>query len=298
MLTCQAQQIVSSARPLTSFAPNASQPRLLTQSAQAEVLDFLAARPLHTVLLASMIRAHGLVSPLNRGSFYGVRDEAGELEGVALLGHATLVETQTDRALVALARAARQHARPKMLTGERTPISHFWQHYAADDALHPRHIAHELHFTLGFPLPVFAATAALRQATAAELDLIIPVHAELARAESGRDPLAADPQGFRARCARRIAQGHTWTVVSEGRLLFKAELQAVTPEVIYLEGIYVNPATRGQGLGASCLSQLCRTLLLKTDTVSLLVNHENHAAQSLYRKIGFRPEGVYETIFL
>ncbi len=298
MSTCQAQQIFASARPLASFTPNVGQPLLLAQQAQAEVLDFLAARPLHTVLLASMIRAHGLVSPLNRGSFYGLRNKTQKLEGVALLGHATLIEAQTERALIALARAAQQHARPQMLMGERTPIGRFWQHYAADAALSPRRIAHETLLTLNFPLPVFETTPALRQATTAELDLIVPVQAELACAESGRSPLVADPQGFRARCARRIAQGHTWTVVSAGRLLFKAELQAVTSTVIYLEGIYVDPATRGQGLGVRCLSQLCRTLLLQTDTLSLLVNHENHAAQSFYHKVGFRPEGFYETIFL
>src|SRR5438132_8534343 len=64
-----------------------------------EVLNFLAERPLHTVTLMGFIRDNGLVSPLNRGEFYGCRNHDGELEGVELTGHATLIETQTAPAL-------------------------------------------------------------------------------------------------------------------------------------------------------------------------------------------------------
>ena len=36
-----------------------------------------------------LIRDNGIVSSLNRGTFYGCRDLNGNLEGVALVGHAT-----------------------------------------------------------------------------------------------------------------------------------------------------------------------------------------------------------------
>ena len=54
-----------------------------------EVLEFLAARPIHTVFMASLVHDNGLVSPHNRGSFYACRDPQGNLEGIGLLGHAT-----------------------------------------------------------------------------------------------------------------------------------------------------------------------------------------------------------------
>ena len=77
--------------------------RPLAAAEEAEVLSFLAARPVHTVTMASFIRDNGLVSPLNRGAFYGCRDAEGRLVGVALVGHATLVETESDAALAAFA---------------------------------------------------------------------------------------------------------------------------------------------------------------------------------------------------
>src|SRR5947207_9977377 len=64
-----------------------------------EVLNFLGERPLHTVFMASLIRDNGLVSPQNRGSFYACRNTQGSLEGVALLGHATVIEARTNASI-------------------------------------------------------------------------------------------------------------------------------------------------------------------------------------------------------
>src|SRR5947208_1174838 len=87
----------------------------LTEDARAEVLDFLAKRPSHTVMLAGLIRDNGLVNPLNRGTFYGCRNLSGKLEGVALIGHATLFEARTDRAIHALGELARNCSSAHMI---------------------------------------------------------------------------------------------------------------------------------------------------------------------------------------
>src|SRR6266851_1145487 len=71
----------------------------LTEEERNEVLAFLAERPVHTVCIAGFIRDNGLVSPFNRGTFYGCRNSDGRLEGVALIGHATLIEARTARAM-------------------------------------------------------------------------------------------------------------------------------------------------------------------------------------------------------
>src|SRR5437773_1097318 len=75
----------------------------LSTADEAEVFEFLSARMIHTVFMASLIRDNGLVSPHNRGSFYACRDRYGRLEGVALLGHATVVEARTEDALASFA---------------------------------------------------------------------------------------------------------------------------------------------------------------------------------------------------
>src|SRR6266404_8974779 len=69
-----------------------------------EILSFLGIRPLNTFIMSSWIRDNGLESSFNRGSFYGYRNAARRLDGVALIGHITLFETESDIALAAFAR--------------------------------------------------------------------------------------------------------------------------------------------------------------------------------------------------
>lgn len=270
----------------------------LVESEREEVLAFLAERPVHTVCMAGLIRDNGVESAHNRGTFYGCRNSEGRLEGVALVGHATLLDARTRRAYSEFALAAQVSTHTHMILGESDAVEEFWNHYA-DAGQRMRRACRELLFELTKPIEDVCEIEGMRPATAEDLDLVAPVHAGLAEAESGVNPLDVDPEGFRARCLRRIEHGRVWVVVSaDGRLLFKADVQAETPEVVYLEGIYIHPAERGTGVGRRCLKQLSRHLLLRARRVCLLVNEENERAHSFYRICGFKLRGLYDTIFL
>jgi predicted GNAT family acetyltransferase len=153
-------------------------------------------------------------------------------------------------------------------------------------------------FELALPVEDREPIAGLRPATVGELTLVMPVQAELAYAESGINPLQVDPEGFRQRCLRRIEQGRTWVLVVNNLLVFKADVISKTPEVIYLEGIWLREDCRNQNLGKRLMSELMRRLLENTKSVCLLVNETNEWAQGFYRKCGFNFRATYETIFL
>lgn len=269
----------------------------LANGLEKEVLAFLASRPLHTVWMAGLIRDNGLVSPLNRGIFYACRNAAGEIEGVALVGHATLFEARTGAALAAFARLAQSHARAHMLLGEQERIAQFWQHYATGGQ-RARILCRELLFEIRWPVGVRGSVKGLRLATLADLDLVMLAQAGMACRESGVNPMQVDPVGFRLRCARRIEQGRVWVMVENGELVFKADIISETPEVIYLEGIYISSHERGQSYGLRCLSQLSRNLLARVASVCLLVNEQNKDAQAFYQSAGFQFRHPYETVFL
>jgi predicted GNAT family acetyltransferase len=269
----------------------------LTDEHQAEALAFLAERPLHTVALTGFIFDNGLVSPLNRGTFYGCRNRRGELEGVALIGHATLMETRTDRALQAFAELARKCTTKHLIMGEQERIEEFCSYYSKDGQ-GTRRAGRQLLFQLGWPVQVRKEIPGLRLATLSDIELVIPVHARMALEESGIDPLESDPSGFRERCARRIEQGRTWVWIEQGRIIFKAEIVAEAPDVIYLEGVWVAEEKRARGHGLRCLSQLARNLLLKGKSICLLVNEENRPAQLFYQSAGFKLRAVYDTLFV
>jgi len=269
----------------------------LTSKQANEVLAFLSQRPIHTVCLAGFVRDNGLESPLNRGSFYGYRNEAGELEGVALIGHATLLETRTDRALEAFAQKAQQCRNAFMIMGEQERVAEFWAYYSAEGQ-QMRLACRELLLAKNEPAELCQEVLGLRLATLDDLELTMPVHAVMAEAESGINPLETDPEGFRKRCARRIEQGRTWVLMKDGVLVFKADIQSETPDITYLEGVWVNPQLRGRDIGLTCLKQLEQTLLEHTSSVCLLVNEQNQEAQTFYRRAGYSLHAHYDTIFL
>ena len=269
----------------------------LTNTCQREVLTFLAHRPIHTVAMVGFIKDNGLESPLNRGAFYGCRNRSGELEGVALIGHATMLETSTDRALEALARIAQTQTGSHMIIGEQHRIEEFWHYYAAGGQ-QLRRACRELLFELRWPLIVQENVLGLRLATLDDLHLIVPVHAQMALEESGVNPLEVDAEGFRKRCARRIEQGRTWVWIEQDRLIFKADVVSETGQATYVEGIWMSQDHRRQGFGSRCLLQLSRTLLERSESICLLVNEQNAAAINFYPRAGYKLRSVYDTIFL
>lgn len=274
----------------------------LTDNHKAEVLSFLSARPLHTVFLAGFIRDNGLVSLLNRGAFYGARNREGCLEGVALIGHATLIEARTDAALEAFAALARACPSAHMILGEKERVSDFWGYYAKAGET-PRLVCRELLMEMRRPVKNLKVknlkeVPGLRAATIDDLACVMKVNAEMAFRESGVNPMEKDPAGFCTRSARRIEQGRVWLWAERGRLIFKAEVMSDTPEVIYLEGVYVDPQDRGTDHGLRCFSQLSNTLMARGVSVCLFVNEKNRKARAFYRKAGYDLRSHYDTIFL
>jgi predicted GNAT family acetyltransferase len=268
----------------------------LRDSERDEVLGFLERRPIYTAYLAGMVRDNGLESKLSRGNFYGYRNARGTLEGVALIGHATLLETSSDDALYAFAKTAQDCKGVHLIMGEESSIEKFWSFYA-DAGQEMRRACRELLFELRWPSGA-SKVANLRPATLEDLPLLVPVHAQMALEESGVDPRAQDAAGFYERYARRIAQGRTWVLTENGTLKFKAEIVAETPEATYIEGVWVNPESRRQGYGRQCMSQLARMLLWRTQSICLFVNDENDQAQKFYKHAGYHLRAVYDTIFL
>lgn len=271
---------------------------LLTTGDEQEVLDFLAERPLHTVFLAGYIHNNGLVSPINRGSFYACRDERGQLEGVALIGRATLIEARSDAALEAFARLTRNNTLGDIIMGEKEKLERFWRYYAESGET-PRLVVQNMLLEQQSPDAVaHEGEPGLRVATLDDLSHIARINAAMLLECSGVDPLQTDPDGFRRRVRRRIEQGRVWVLTEDDRLIFKAEVIADTPKVIYLEGLYVNPEERGKGHALRCTAQLCRNLLERAMSVCLLVEEGNERAQRLYHRAGFQFQSCYHTFYL
>jgi predicted GNAT family acetyltransferase len=267
----------------------------LDEQHRTETLEFLSKRILHTFVMTGWLHDNGIVSPLNRGTFYGHRNGNGELDGVALIGHTTLFEARSDAAVAAFAGLAQDCTAAAALMGEEKKVQQFLNHYVSGRPA-PRLACREQLFEQREKQQIGDEIPGLRLATAADLEMVVKVHAELTLAETGVNPLDKDPNGFRMRCGRRIHQDRVWVNAEDDRLLFKADVITELPEVTYLEGVYVAPDKRGNGFGAGCMRQLTNHLLDRSKSVCLLIKEQNAAASACYRKAGYRLREYYETL--
>ena len=147
-------------------------------------------------------------------------------------------------------------------------------------------------------MPVREEVSDLRPATLDDLERVLAVNALMAFEEGGVSPLQKDPGGFRRRTARRIERGRIWVLMQDNRLIFKADVIAMTPQVVYLEGVHVHPEERRKGHGLRCLKQLTSTLLTQANSICLTINQKNRAAAAFYEKAGYKFHSDYETIYL
>lgn len=271
--------------------------RELGRADEKEVVEFLSARPIHTVFMAGLIRDNGLLSPHNRGSFFGCHNRFGQLEGVALIGHATIVEAPTEQSLSAFAHVARNCQNARLIRGEREVTRSFWNHFAGPGC-EPRQVNRELLFGVSESLISADETSDLRPATIRDIEKVVAINSSMAFDESGSRPLQRDASGFRRRIARRIEQGRVWTWFDDRRLIFKADIVSETPEAVYLEGIYVHPEERRKGYGLRGLRHLSRMLLQRCRSVCLTANEQNKNAVAFYTRAGYQLYSHYETIYL
>lgn len=302
MLSQPRQQLASAQDRRPGHTPPVKHPVLpaveLTGSDVAEVLEFLRSRPVHTVVMTSMILDNGITGELNRGKYYGYRNHSGVLEGVALIGHSTLVEARSPEALESLAIAARKPPTPIHLIMSSGNDAERFHEILSEGNSKPRLRCVEALFEASLPFLVRRCSWTIENATFADLQPVAEAQAEIAFAECGVDPMAKDPAGFLGRVRRRIGQDRVFVVRDNGKMIFKADIIAETTDTIYLEGVYVHPEYRGRGIGSECLSYLTLKLLDRVDNVCLLSNVDFTQAHRSYLKAGYRNTDHCVTLFV
>jgi len=268
----------------------------LAQSDGPEALSFLSERPVDNVIMSGFIRDNGVVNPRNRGRFFGCRNRQGALEGVALVGHGMSFDSRSEAATELFAALARRSPESHLLMGESGQVRSFWGYYAPGGAA-PRKVREVTILEQRRPFEGCEQVPDLRPALPEELQQVAALHAEMVLEETGDDPLRTEPESFRLRCLRRIERGRTWVWSEGGRIVYKADVIAQTPEVAYVEGVYVSPRERGKGHGRRCLAQMGRRLLARATSVCLFADEENERAQAFYLSTGYVPSSRYNILY-
>ncbi len=102
---------------------------------------------------------------------------------------------------------------------------------------------------------------------------------------------------YRTRVSQLISRGWSFARFEQGRLVFKAEVACATPYAAQVQGVWVPPDRRGEGLAAAGMAAVAH--LVRRDVapvVSLYVNEYNRPARRAYERVGFRQTATFATI--
>ncbi|MEV0281511.1 GNAT family N-acetyltransferase [Streptomyces sp. NPDC050610] len=146
--------------------------------------------------------------------------------------------------------------------------------------------------------PDVAPDPLVRRVRKDEMDVIMPACVSMFTEEVGVSPLAGDGGLlYQARVAELVSAGRSFARVEDGRVVFKAEIGAATPRACQIQGVWVAPEFRGQGLSKSGMAAVLGYALRDVSpVVSLYVNDFNTAARATYRGVGFREVGAFMSV--
>jgi uncharacterized protein len=271
--------------------------RVLGRADEAEVMALLDRDPVTNVFVASRLRSTGLEPTRTGGEVWGFH-EAGRLVSLCYSG-ANLVPVAASRAAVdAFAeRALRQGRRCSSLVGPAGMVLPLW------DLLRP-HWGRAREVRAEQPLmaidgpPAVLPDPAVRQVRPDEVDVLLPASVAMFTEEVGVSPLGDDGGAlYRARVAEIVRDGRAYARLDGGEVLFKAEIGAATPSACQVQGVWVRPERRGEGIsvgGMAAVVQLAQRHV--APVVSLYVNDYNLAARAAYRRVGFRETGRFASV--
>ncbi|UVJ41546.1 GNAT family N-acetyltransferase [Arthrobacter sp. CJ23] len=249
------------------------------------------------VFILAHLDTTGTAAPTSGGaSVFGVFD-GGTLLGACWAG-ANLVPVQLDPGLAGYIAMAAHH------TGRR--YASIFGPAETVLAIHSRleelgHFAHEVRarqplLTIAGP-PLIEPNRSLSVGQMADFDRILPACAAMFEEEVGYSPFLGGQDFYSRRVAGLIRQGHSLVHIdAAGTVIFKAELGAVTSDVTQVQGVWMNPDMRGQGLSAAYMAAVVVLARKLAPVTSLYVNDYNSRARATYSRVGFEQVGTFATV--
>jgi hypothetical protein len=271
--------------------------RLLDERDRGAVLAICDRDPVNNVFVSSRVRTLGL-TPGRLGAQLWGHTSSGKLDSLCYSGANLVPVAATPEAIAAFAdRALRQGRRCSSVVGPARELQGLWAllrpHWGPAREVRPVQPV----LAMNGP-PLVAADPLVRRVKPHEADILWPACVAMFTEEVGVSPTSGDGgASYRARMEQLIRAGRAFARIENGRVIFKAEIGAVTPQVCQVQGVWVNPEYRGQGLAAPGMAAVVNEAEASiAPVVSLYVNDFNLPARAAYKRVGFTDAGRFMSV--
>lgn len=271
--------------------------RLLGTPDLDEFLALTAKDPVVNVFAAYRARTTSLEPRWLGGEVWG-RYVDDELVAACHVG-ANLVPVQAgpDDARAFAERALTRHRSVSTIVGPHTAVRPFWDE-VAETWGRPRETRWEQpHLVIDHP-PLVPPDPGVRRTERRDLAVLYPACVAMYTEEVGVSPEAGGGADlYRARVTQLVSRGWSFARFEDGRLVFKAEVACATPDAAQVQGVWVPPDRRGEGLAVAGMAAVVEQVQADiAPAVSLYVNAWNEPARRAYARVGFRETTTFSTV--
>ncbi|KQT91106.1 GCN5 family acetyltransferase [Marmoricola sp. Leaf446] len=271
--------------------------RVLGPSDVTAALAVVARDPVANVFADYRTRITQLDPRWLGGEMWGYH-EGDELVSLCHVGANLVPVSASPAACEAFAeRATRNSPRSSTIVGPRDAVEVLWAGLE-DSWPRPRELRWDQpHLVTTRPADI-ACDQQVRRTTREEAAVLYPACVAMYTEEVGVSPEVDGGRDlYRARVNQLVGRGWSFSRIEDGRVLFKAEVACAGPSACQIQGVYVDPELRGQGLAAAGMATVVATCLREiAPAVSLYVNAHNTAARAAYARAGFEQTDTFSTI--
>ncbi|TQN32473.1 hypothetical protein FHX37_2433 [Haloactinospora alba] len=271
--------------------------RVLDEHDREAVHGLLDADPVGNVFVSSRVRATGLNTARLGAELWGYVEQGG-IASLCYSGANLVPVNAGPTAVRKFAERARERGRRcSSIVGPIPAVNDMW------DRLRPawgpaRTIRANQPVLELSEYPAVEPDTRVRQVQPHELSILYPACVAMFTEEVGVPPDSGDGGAlYRARIAELVRSGRALARIENGRVVFKAEIGAVTPYACQIQGVWVHPEHRGQGHAVHGMAAVARWALSGVaPRATLYVNDFNTPARAAYRRVGFREVGAVMSV--
>ena len=272
--------------------------RVLNRSDLPAAIRLLSANPIENVFVASRVRAAGLEQASLGCPVWGY-ERGGLLRALCHAGSNLVPVNADEQALDAWTEFAGPDRICASIIGPSQVALDLWTRLAErwggawSEVRDVR--PHQPVMAISSP-PAIPIDRRVRRVTLDHWDAYTDAAVKMYTEEIGVSPVQGNPAGYRFYVRQLISSGRAFGIFEGNRVLFKADLGSVSGSVCQVQGVWLEPELRGQGLAAPAMAavvQLARTVV---PTVSLYVNDYNIPARATYARVGFTEVGEFATV--
>lgn len=266
--------------------------RILGERDRGAVRALLDTDPVGNVFVTSRLMSTGISAGTGGAEVWGYV-ERGRLTALCYSG-ANMVPVNAGPAAI---RGFADHARWRgrrcsSIVGPVEAVSDFWRQVTPSWGPARAIRASQPVLEINGP-PAVPADPLVRRVRPSELNILVPACVAMFTEEVGVPPDSGDGGAlYRARVEELVRTGRAFARIEDGRVVFKAEIGAVTRHACQVQGVWVHPELRGKGHSTAGMAAVVEYALAEiAPRVTLYVNDFNTPARAAYRKVGFRQVG-------